>query len=273
MARFNEVMLNGIIEDDPDVRYNKPKNDPDRMPILIRFRVTVVRGIRHYGAMSDKLKHDAPTVFSVNPVMIEQMRDWKKGDNIEIHGTLASMDTVSKNVCPDCHEIDKKKSTLTYVNPIFARRIYVKSEDEEAEKKAVNYVVQCAEISNRVRLMGHVYGDTELHRTSKGLGICNYKLAVDRKYRIIGEYENHYKDFVIVKSYGKIADSDNNTLKDDSFVFIDGMLQVRYFKEEVVCPYCGKTHELIRSVTEVVPYSTEYLDDTARKESEVRAVG
>jgi len=255
MARFNDLLSLGILKDDPEVRYNKPEDDPTREPVMVNFKMIMIRGIRHFGAVSERMKLDAPIVLTTNPSIMNEIREWKKGDVVLLKGTLASMDAVRRTKCPECGEVEKLSESLVYINPIFVMKMYQGMDAKEAQE----FLKSCAEISNRITILGTVFDKPNLYTTRAGQRIVNYKLEAERKYRIKGDYETHRKDYVIVKSYGKIADSDSAALKEGSEVLIEGMLQVRQYQETAVCPKCGKEHTVIRSKTEIIPYSTEYL--------------
>jgi single-stranded DNA-binding protein len=117
------------------------------------------------------------------------------------------------------------------------------------------------EISNQVTLIGPVCREPKVFRTEKGLFITTYQLAVRRKFRIKDDSANIKTDFPWIKSYGSIAKNDANSLKQGSYIFVDGMLQTRELKRIQVCEACGAEREWKDSAMEIVPFATEYLRD------------
>lgn len=258
MANFNEVMVLGVIHSDPRIRYDKPEGDPDRRMVQASFNLIVVRGIRHFGAINGRIKLDMPVVMTRNPDLIGTISQWHAKDIVEIRGTLASINLTGISKCPDCHEIEKVPETIYYINPIGLKRERENMEPLEAN----NFIRKHAEFSNRITIAGTVISDISFHKVEKtGQRIVNYRLQSRRKYHDKEDNPDNRYDFLTVKSYGSLADSDMIALHKGSEVLIGGMLQVRRYEEEWKCPKCGASYKRIRTATEVIPYSTEYLRD------------
>ena len=73
------------------------------------------------------------------------------------------------------------------------------------------------------------------------------------------DLDSNRHDFPAVKSYGEIAENDAIAIEEGGLVFIDGQLQVRDYTRTLTCEDCGAAIRQKDQVTEIVPYSTEYL--------------
>ena len=87
MARHNEVTLYGQVAK-PPVLLRKPQNDPDGKLIRVLLPLTVIRGIRDFGAKDQRLKLDEVVIMSDNERYLDAMKEWKQGDIITMRGTL-----------------------------------------------------------------------------------------------------------------------------------------------------------------------------------------
>ena len=258
MANFNEVELLGVMHSDPKLRYDKPENDPARKLVQVSFNMIVVRGIRHFGAINGRVKLDMPVVMTRNPQLMEVIAKWHARDIIEVRGTLASLNLTAVSKCPSCGQMEKVPETIFYINPIGIKR----EKENLAPLEANNYIRQHSEFSNRITVAGKVTSELNRHVVaSTGQRIVNYKLQIRRKYHDKNDKEENRYDFLTVKSYGSLADSDMIALKRGSEVLIGGMLQVRRYEEPWKCPSCGSEYKRIRTATEIIPYSTEYIRD------------
>ncbi len=261
MARHNEVTLYGQVSCDPKIYSDKP-GKPDAKRLQVMCTIAVIRGIRDFGAKDHRIKLDNPIVLSQNQKMMKQMAKWQKGDMVFLRGTLASHDYKRKRLCKNekCVGPDGKptlltlEDTLIFVNPIFTE-VMAKQLDTV---QGIKNMRARSEISNRVTIIGHASNEPEIHITDKGQRISNYILEVSRKYHIKEDDDKNVQDFLIMKSYGKLADMDHLRIKKKGAVFIDGAIQVREYPKVFVCPCCGTEHNITRTVTEVVPYATEY---------------
>ncbi len=261
MARHNEVSLYGQVSSAPKIYTDKP-GQPDAKRLQVICTVAVIRGIRNFGAKDHRIKIDNPIILSQNAKVMKQMAKWEKGDMVLIRGTLASHDYEKHCICKNEECKDENggrshfsyKETLSYVNPVFTEVLTKGLDPTEGTKN----MRERSEISNRVTMLGKASNDPEIYTTEQGQRITNYVLDVPRKYRIKEDDESNRHDFLIMKSYGKIADMDYRHIKKDGSVFIDGAIQVREYPKQLECPYCHSVHNIVRTVTEVIPYSTEY---------------
>lgn len=273
MARHNEVTMYGQVSSEPRVYTDKP-GQPDAKRLQVTCTVAIIRGIRNFGAKDHRIKMDNPIVLSQNPRIMKSMASWEVGDMVLIRGTLASHDYNKKLPCKNEECVNENgertiiavEETLVYVNPIFVEVLKNKLDPSEGTKDMREH----SEISNRVTILGKATNDPELHVTEQGQRIVNYVLDVPRKYRIKEDVETNKHDFLIIKSYGNIADMDYDCIKEEGQIFIDGAIQVREYPKILECPCCKTQHNIVRTVTEVIPYSTEY-GIGCRTEEEIEA--
>ncbi len=258
MARHNVVTLYGYLIQDPKLFYNtSDESDPERKLLRVIVSVYTMRGIRDFGALDKRMRIDLPLILSQNPSMMNKMKDLKKGDIIQVRGALSTLDRKKNVICPHCGHTEQMDSMLTYVTPIFIKleKRDVSMEDSNKELR------HNAEISNRVMLIGKACTKPEMYYTEKlNRPIANYQLDVQRKYRIKEDEESNRHDFPVIKSYGFVADLDNRAINEDGFVLVDGALQTREYLKKYSCTSCQQEFERKEFATEVVPYSTEYLD-------------
>ena len=117
------------------------------------------------------------------------------------------------------------------------------------------------EMSNIVRIIGTLCREPEFTTTSepKKVSLCKYQIAVNRKLNVDQE-SDIYTDYPWVNSFAKQAEQDAIRLSVGSQIYIDGGLQTRGIKRNITCPECGMKLKATYMVTEIVPYSVEYLN-------------
>lgn len=256
MARHNEVTLYGRVIQDPKLFYNSTdETNPSRTLLRVIGAISVVRGIRDFGAVDKRIRIDVPIVLSQNKKIMKLMKTWEVGDMILIRGTLATVNVTKSICCPNCQQMEPIKTTLAFINPIFMKTECKGLSPEEGNQD----MRQNAEISNRITVIGKACTAPELFITDKGQKITNYQLDIMRKYRIKEDDEENKHDFPFVKSYGYVADNDYRAIQEGGMVFVDGAIQTREYTRAHTCPFCQTEYIYRDSATEIVPYSTEYL--------------
>lgn len=109
--------------------------------------------------------------------------------------------------------------------------------------------------------MGTVVSDPEMGISkSDGTKYCKYKLGVDRKYYIKTQ-SDIYADYPWVYSYGNQADRDALYLQNGSVIILTGYIHVRKAEVPATCSLCQTKYKYNDSVTDLVPYSVEYLSN------------
>ena len=79
---------------------------------------------------------------------------------------------------------------------------------------------------NRVFLMGNLTRDPELKYTQSGLAVCDFGLAVNRKWKTPQGEEREEVLFVDITVFGKQAESTSEYLKKGRGVFVEGRLKL-----------------------------------------------
>ena len=114
MARENTVYLYGRLIADPKNRMDKENN-----PVSSRMILQTLR--RSYAndemILQGKIIPDTPIVISRNPELIERMHlsELEKGDFVYVKGTVCTMETRKRYICPRCgHENVKQEGVIIY---------------------------------------------------------------------------------------------------------------------------------------------------------------
>ncbi|MBI5407914.1 MAG: single-stranded DNA-binding protein [Nitrospirae bacterium] len=84
---------------------------------------------------------------------------------------------------------------------------------------------------NKIILVGNLTRDPELRYTPQGTSVCNFGIAVNRKYKQ-GEEMKEEVTFINVVVFGKQADTCGQYLNKGSAVLIEGRLQERRWETE-----------------------------------------
>jgi single-strand DNA-binding protein len=106
---------------------------------------------------------------------------------------------------------------------------------------------------NRIVLTGRLTRDPELRYTTTGRAVCNFTLAVDRRFSSQGERET---DFIDIVTWAKLAEVCANHLTKGRLVGVDGRLQIRSYETQE-----GQR----RKVAEVVADNVAFLDRAGRE--------
>ncbi|MBM7556395.1 single-stranded DNA-binding protein [Halanaerobacter jeridensis] len=117
---------------------------------------------------------------------------------------------------------------------------------------------------NRVNLIGRLTRDPELNVTNNGHTVCNFNLAVQRRYSK-GEEETK-ADFINITTWGRQAEICNQHLCKGRLVGVDGQLRVNHYTIE--CD-CGTEH--IKRTEEVTANQVEFLGAPKNKEESKQA--
>ena len=110
---------------------------------------------------------------------------------------------------------------------------------------------------NKVILMGRLVAAPELKRTSSGLAVTSFILAVDRKYNKEGEKKT---DFITIVAWRQTAEFICKYFSKGSAIVICGELQTRSWTDDA-----GKKHY----ATEVMAHEVSFAE--SKKSSEAAA--
>lgn len=102
---------------------------------------------------------------------------------------------------------------------------------------------------NKVILIGNLTRDPELRYTPQGTSVCNFGMAVNRKYKQ-GDEMKEEVTFINIVVFGKQADTCGQYLNKGNAVLVEGRLQERRWETEE-----GQK----RSKHEVVAQSVRFL--------------
>jgi single-strand DNA-binding protein len=84
---------------------------------------------------------------------------------------------------------------------------------------------------NKIILMGNLTRDPEVRYTPQGTSVCNFGIAVNRKYRQGDELKEEVT-FINIVVFGKQADTCAQYLNKGSAVLVEGRLQERRWETE-----------------------------------------
>jgi single-strand DNA-binding protein len=102
---------------------------------------------------------------------------------------------------------------------------------------------------NKIILIGNLTKDPEVRYTPQGTSVCNFAIAVNRKYKQGDELKEEVT-YIDIVTFGKQADTCGQYLNKGSAVLVDGRLQQRRWETEE-----GQK----RSKYEVVAQSVRFL--------------
>jgi single-strand DNA-binding protein len=86
-------------------------------------------------------------------------------------------------------------------------------------------------VYNKIILVGNLTRDPEMRYTPQGTSVCNFGLAVNRKYKQ-GEETKEEVTFINIVVFGRQADVCGQYLNKGSSVLIEGRLQERRWETE-----------------------------------------
>lgn len=255
MARHNEVTLYGQVSSEP-LLLRESSQDPNSRICRVLSSFTVIRGIRDFGAKDQRMRLDEVVVMSGNEKIMDFMKEWHLGDIVSLRGTLITNDYNKSCTCAECGHTQLYKGYSAYVYPIYVRLVAQGYTPEQGLAE----LRRNAEISNRITVIGKACSKPAFHRHEKsGTPISSYIIDIERKYRVKEDLDSNRHDFPAIKSYGGIAENDYLAIEEGGLVFVDGQLQVRNYTRTFICENCGAEIQKLDNVTEIVPYSTEYL--------------
>ncbi|MBI4686442.1 MAG: single-stranded DNA-binding protein [Nitrospirae bacterium] len=84
---------------------------------------------------------------------------------------------------------------------------------------------------NKIILIGNLTKDPEVRYTPQGTSVCNFRIAVNHRYKQGDEMKKEVT-FIDVVTFGKQADTCGQYLNKGSAVLVDGRLQERRWETE-----------------------------------------
>lgn len=107
---------------------------------------------------------------------------------------------------------------------------------------------------NKVILIGNLTRDPELRYTPQGTSVCNFGIAVNRKYRQAEEMKEEVT-FINIVVFGKQADTCGQYLNKGSGVLVEGRLQERRWETEE--GQKRSKHEVVAQSVRFMPRKSE----------------
>lgn len=264
MARENTVILHGQIQTMPKVYVKDGK--PSRGIIVVK---TLRRTNGTGGYAGSKLYFDCPIILTRNEDMIRQFYNLEAGDMVDIKGALTTKEVEKSALCPHCGTKNSARGNTVFVTPIFVE----KREHALSPEDGLRTLKERSEISNLITVIGTLCRDPEYHQDDKGRDYAQYQLAVNRRLRIREDSPDIKTDYPWVKTFGQQALNDSRALRKSSVIYITGAVQTREIVRTSICMECGKTFTWKETVTEIVPYATEYLSGCIIPDPEDKANG
>ena len=250
MARENTVILHGQVLRKPEFYVKNGKLN--RGSIIVK---TLRRTNGTGGYAGSKLYFDCPIVLTRNEDMFRKLYVLEVGDMVDIKGALSTKEVLKSSLCPHCQAKNVTQGNTVFVTPIFIE----KRESTLSVEDGLRTLKERSEISNLITVIGTLCRDPGYYQDEKGRDYAQYQLAVNRRLRIREDNPDIKTDYPWVKTFGQQALNDSRALRQGSVVYITGAVQTRDIARTSVCVSCGKSYNWEERVTEIVPYSTEYL--------------
>jgi len=257
MAKENYVSLRGQLRQEA-----KYIVDPDTGAFKKAvFRLTVLRRDTRDRANNFSPKFDKPIISTEDFGIIKQIQKLQVGDIVEIKGVYKTKYIKKQCKCPKCESVNVFDTPFPTITPLFVG----KCTELGTNVEGTDYLKDCAEISNIVKLIGRVCIDKEdfqYGETDRGDRYVKYKIAVNRKFfDASSEGLDDHTDYPVVYSYNDVADSDMAMLKKGTLIYLDGYLHTMNYDAEVECCECGESFKVPMQRMNVTPYANEYLRD------------
>lgn len=101
---------------------------------------------------------------------------------------------------------------------------------------------------NKVILLGNLTRDPEVRATPKGLTICSFSLAVNRKFTTQSGESKNETTYVDVETYGKMADLIAKYLSKGKSIMVEGRLKLDTWEKD------GEKRSRLKVVTETFQF-------------------
>lgn len=257
MARENTVYLYGQICGSPRIFVNPNSGEATQATFVVKImRRPFLNGEGQHNM--GKLRVDFPPVVTRDKELISKIGKLADGDMVDIKGVLTTKEVNKKCICPEGH-MNVSPGTSVYITPIYI----CQREQKLSEAQGDNLLRERCEVSNNVMIIGTLCRDPAFYEYSDVGGNCmtQYQIASNRRYHIRDGHEETRTDYPWVKTINKQGRDDYEHLKMGSTVYINGAIQTRPVEREHICQVCGVKFKKEETVTELFPYSVEYLQN------------
>ncbi len=257
MAKENYVSLRGQLRQ--QVKYVVDEQTGDVKQAI--FRLYVLRRDIRDRANSFSPRTDKPIVMTEDPDVIKQIQKTELNDIVEVKGVYKTRRIVKRCQCPSCQTVNAFDANLATVTALYVGKCV----ELDTTTQGMDYLKNCAEISNIVKIIGRVCVDEEdiqYAETDRGDRYAKYKIAVNRKFFDTSSLDlDDHTDYPVVYSYNEVADNDIAVLKKGTLIYLDGYLHTMKYDAEVECCECGEKFNVPMQRMNLTPYSNEYLRD------------
>jgi single-strand DNA-binding protein len=115
---------------------------------------------------------------------------------------------------------------------------------------------------NRVQLIGRLGKDPELRTTTTGRKVCTFNIAVNRRWRSESGDSKEATDWLLVETWGRLAEICKQYLKKGRMVYLEGRLRTDRYELEGEGRYhtrviASQMQMLDRRMEEAEPVSEE----------------
>ena len=245
------MLLHGVALSDATIKVGS-----DETPIRAQLYVRMVDRAKTNGDR-EELQYTTAFIYSGNQKVMDKMCEIKKGDLVDVYGTLTTSRVPKRRKCPVCGTVNSAKGDITYVSPLYVCRRETGLTDEEVQQK----LVERAEISNRVYVIGNICAGLEYNdQNGAGNPALRYQLAIPRTIRVHDDTANTETDYPWVLATGYQALEGKDALRIGSVVYLKGHLRSREQSKEVQCASCGTVFTSPDfPIMRISPHFTEYL--------------
>jgi len=258
MARENTVMLHGQLFGNPQIYVTKKDGTPAQAAFVLKVLRRPFLNGEGQNNMS-KLRADFPSIITKDSELIKLCATLREGDMVDIKGVLTTRDVVKKSSCHNGHAVETL-GTHVFVTPIYI----CQREESLSPEKGDMLLRQRCEISNIAMIIGTLCREPVFYEHSdEGSCMTQYQIASNRRYHIRDGHEEERTDYPWVKTVNRQGRDDMEHLRLNSTIFINGAIQTREINKSITCPECGERFERKEMVSELFPYSVEYLSNCA----------
>lgn len=271
MATHNEARLIGYILNDPKI-LNEGKEGQEKVVFKLR---TTRRKIEEY----HEDQYADVIILYDGTEMMDKFKNFKKYDIVDFKGVVNILPVKKPAQCKYCGYQNIRYSASTFVYPISATRLgsYMDYLEVVGESPDALLYKNYKENSNQVSIMGTVVTDPEIVPLGKNSATCcRYGLGVDRKYYIKTQ-DDKKADYPWIYSFGEQAEMDSiKLIKFKSLIMVVGFIHNKTINTKIKCEKCDCEFTNKNIVTQITPYSVEYLtgyktdEDIAREEENRR---
>lgn len=261
MARHNDCHLLGRVS-----RINAIK-DAHGHYASGRFMLHTLSGFKNTGTGQTTLREEFALIISFHPEIVADIASLQENDIVDVYGVLSTIDTDKKTQCPHCGKETIRKGVNVHITPIDMIIVQRNLRLDEAN----DFLKKHHKRANSISLVGMVTEKPNFFRTQSGHSLANFRLKVGRKFKLKNDSTTK-SDFIMIRSYGKAAESNAECLNGGSYILTEGYVQTRNYVKKMDCAHCGSYYEINDLTMEAIPYSVEYLSNYEKPRQSVNPI-